>query len=411
MELKRDTGSHCPTYYSTGYDCAGCEQCQDRRAGDVLGGVKPVAVFDGWVDEGDAVWPRIKWLGRDLPVGTELFAQPAAALDSRAQPAGTLTNEQIDRACDGIYLTDYPSQREFERAIARAVLAVRAQPAANRKPQEGDKIRLRGVMVTEVSRDDGKTWVRISETTMKRDDIAQPVAAGELPPCLDTDKPYAVVVDRRDLFDALRNAWREGQDHSGEMAETERWERATNYANAEIKGWETLRHLYGQQCAASRPAGGVTDLAAIRDALMTVDAQLVAILNGADGSVYNKLKAARNDLVRVWLPLGRPAATLVASAATEVRNNVPGSQHNACRIIEQQLRERIATLETALAASAALPAAEIVRQYRVKGSTWWSQAATEEAHNALLDPSVADQYEFRTLKVVAQPVDGGQEAK
>jgi hypothetical protein len=62
------------------------------------------------------------------------------------------------------------------------------------------------------------------------------------------DDQYAVIVDRRDLFDFLRAAWRAGQDFFGPMTEQERWERATNYANAEIKGWSTMRpaHLVRQ---------------------------------------------------------------------------------------------------------------------------------------------------------------------
>ena len=55
------------------------------------------------------------------------------------------------------------------------------------------------------------------------------------------------------------------------------------------------------------------DGAALRDALTAVDDQLVAILNKADGYWYNKLKAARDDLVRIWLPLAQTTATKEAS--------------------------------------------------------------------------------------------------
>ena len=29
MELKNETGQHCPTYHETGKECPGCENCED----------------------------------------------------------------------------------------------------------------------------------------------------------------------------------------------------------------------------------------------------------------------------------------------------------------------------------------------------------------------------------------------
>lgn len=57
-----------------------------------------------------------------------------------------------------------------------------------------------------------------------------------------------------------------------------------------------------RQAAIAQPSGAVPE-SGMRAALTAIDDQLVTILNGADGSVYNKLKAARDDLVRIWLPL------------------------------------------------------------------------------------------------------------
>lgn len=52
---------------------------------------------------------------------------------------------------------------------------------------------------------------------------------------------YDVIIDRRDLFAFLRAAWRDGQDHHGEMDEVERWSKASDYANKEMDGWRTMR--------------------------------------------------------------------------------------------------------------------------------------------------------------------------
>lgn len=54
---------------------------------------------------------------------------------------------------------------------------------------------------------------------------------------------YDVICDRRDLFDFIRAAWREGQHQSGDMAEAERWSKATDHATQALNGWATLYHL------------------------------------------------------------------------------------------------------------------------------------------------------------------------
>lgn len=53
---------------------------------------------------------------------------------------------------------------------------------------------------------------------------------------------HDVTVDRRDLFDFLRAAWRDGQNHQGEMDERERWNKATDHATAAMRSWTTLEH-------------------------------------------------------------------------------------------------------------------------------------------------------------------------
>lgn len=66
---------------------------------------------------------------------------------------------------------------------------------------------------------------------------------------------YDVICDRRDLFDFLRAAWRDGQDHRGEMDERERWGKATDHATKAIQGWATLRHIpHNASPAAELPA-------------------------------------------------------------------------------------------------------------------------------------------------------------
>jgi hypothetical protein len=87
-----------------------------------------------------------------------------------------------------------------------------------------------------------------------------------------------------------------------------------------LKRMDTLRHISSEFPALDRAEklianttphphadeAAKVEAVPLRAALMALDGQLVAILNGADGSFYRKLKAARNDLVRIWLPL--PAA-------------------------------------------------------------------------------------------------------
>lgn len=73
-----------------------------------------------------------------------------------------------------------------------------------------------------------------------------------------------------------------------------------------IEGIKLYAAEFGRDAiAASRLAAPVSAGQALRDALVAVDTQLVTILNGADLSCYSKLKAARNDLVRIWLPMAK----------------------------------------------------------------------------------------------------------
>jgi hypothetical protein len=46
----------------------------------------------------------------------------------------------------------------------------------------------------------------------------------------EADKPYQVIIDRRDLFDALRGAWRDGQSY-GDSCQQVSWSQATDYAS------------------------------------------------------------------------------------------------------------------------------------------------------------------------------------
>lgn len=72
---------------------------------------------------------------------------------------------------------------------------------------------------------------------------AAPVTAAPAAPTADQQK-NDVIVDRRDLFDAIRNAWREGQsggDTTGPTDTAENWHAATEYADGVVRGWSTLR--------------------------------------------------------------------------------------------------------------------------------------------------------------------------
>lgn len=118
------------------------------------------------------------------------------------------------------------------------------------------------------------------------------------------DDGYAVTVDRRDLFDALRAAHREGQG-IGQLEGAESWHKATDYADAEIKGWKTMRQATR---AAATSAGSLDaqDAARWRETLMHINGsygeggarftlQWFGTLPGADimkGSVAGHFTAA-----------------------------------------------------------------------------------------------------------------------
>lgn len=96
--------------------------------------------------------------------------------------------------------------------------------------------------------------------------------------------------------------------------------RAIEGAIRKVTGWPDMKgnglYLVSEICAALRHPP-VPNVGALRDALVKVDSQLVLILNGADGPVYSKLKAARNDLVRIWLPLDKGDEQTPAAQPTE----------------------------------------------------------------------------------------------
>jgi hypothetical protein len=81
------------------------------------------------------------------------------------------------------------------------------------------------------------------------------------------------------------------------------------------------------RASASAPAQGEPN-EHLRGSLMAVDAQLVTILNGAEASVYGKLKAARNDLVRIWLPLKQPAAAPLQVSGALILPHEMGYPHS-----------------------------------------------------------------------------------
>lgn len=127
---------------------------------------------------------------------------------------------------------------------------------------------------------------------------------------------------------------------------------------------------HGQARAYSRPVGGVADLFTCKG--KGGEYAHIGIASGAGplkGKAYYIYKDTSSGAMFARLPEDfwsrmerQPAATIAASAAQvapEVRNNVPGSPHNVCRTVEQQLRERIATLEAALPASAAQAAPDM----------------------------------------------------
>lgn len=102
---------------------------------------------------------------------------------------------------------------------------------------------------------------------LKRRASTQPAGAGELAD--DADAKYAVIVDRRDLFDYLRAAWREGSS-VGLVDGAESWHKATDYAEGALKGWSTMRTAVATQptvhAAAGAPAQAQPDERALFEA-------------------------------------------------------------------------------------------------------------------------------------------------
>lgn len=92
-------------------------------------------------------------------------------------------------------------------------------------------------------RDDGTdmAWIAWQAATARAQQAGAGQAVAEAK-ALRTDE-YDVIADRRDLFDFLRAAWREGQHHGGDMDEVERWNKATDHATSAINVWATLRHM------------------------------------------------------------------------------------------------------------------------------------------------------------------------
>lgn len=192
-----------------------------QRLAEQLGASRRVATFDGYVDNE----PRIKWTGRALPVGTELYA----ALTADQHAAGSV------EACP-----------EILGAVARGWCA----PKNSHKEMDSD---LAIAIAQEVER------------VVRR---AKPVAAGELPKLPEPEYRFHYTADQM--------------------------------------------RAYGQQCADSRPAGGVSYgyMARAKDGHETF------FKGDASESVFHA--AFWKDAGMQVIPLyAQPAATLAASAAPE----------------------------------------------------------------------------------------------
>ena len=89
----------------------------------------------------------------------------------------------------------------------------------------------------------------------------------------ETDAKYQVIVDRRDLFDKIRAAWREGQS-VGQQPQCESWSDATRYAEHVITEWRTMQPAPPEtwKVLPSQPA---PDTAAIRAAALEEAAKAV----------------------------------------------------------------------------------------------------------------------------------------
>jgi hypothetical protein len=95
---------------------------------------------------------------------------------------------------------------------------------------------------------------------------------------------YDVVCDRRDLFDFLRAAWREGQGRGGEMSEQERWSLATDHATKAIKGWATLRHI-------PQPSDNMQQASTAR---ATIKESLQVAASATDAAIISKFESHIN---------------------------------------------------------------------------------------------------------------------
>ncbi|MBJ9624562.1 hypothetical protein [Burkholderia multivorans] len=81
----------------------------------------------------------------------------------------------------------------------------------------------------------------------------QPAQADAPAAGVEADVPYLVVVDRRDIFDSLRGAWRDGQSY-GTSCEQVSWAQASDYASRIVTEWTTMRPVASQPAQADAPA-------------------------------------------------------------------------------------------------------------------------------------------------------------
>jgi hypothetical protein len=137
---------------------------------------------------------------------------------------------------------------------------------------------------------------------------------------------HDVVCDRRDLFDVLRAAWRNGQEHNGEMDERERWELATQYATQAIQGWVTLRPVPGAAQPVA-PAVSEAELYQLREQNLHLGALYDAVKNFIRVKGRHNTEVAYRRLVSAFEVARDDPPTTTTSAD----GLIPASDLSTCR--------------------------------------------------------------------------------
>lgn len=146
----------------------------------------------------------------------------------------------------------------FLAALAMRSMEARILYTAPTLPEQGlEALRdvIRCLRETSFYRDEEGEATNALETLL----VASPAAPRTEVAGAEADKPYQVIIDRRDLFDALRGAWRDGQSY-GDSCQQVSWSQATDYASRILPKLTNFAAPQPSADAAAAPADEPSEL-------------------------------------------------------------------------------------------------------------------------------------------------------